>query len=104
LVDALRERHDWTLTKRRRDPLIDALLDDGVRPRWIAERIGCHVRTVRRRAAARRPTPQNRMNKRSKVDKTRFVTYASRHLVLSPPASRQGTRRSSASTRVRAPI
>jgi hypothetical protein len=74
LVSALRERHDWKLTKRQRDPLIDALLDAGVAPGWIAARIGCHVETVRRRTrartATRRPTPQNRMDKRSKRNKT----------------------------------
>lgn len=72
LVDALRDAHPgWKLRKRDRDSLVDALLDEEVAAPKIADRLGCHVKTVRRRAQAREPTPEHRMDKRCEVDKTR---------------------------------
>jgi hypothetical protein len=72
VVDRLRETHpDWRPAKRDRDPLIDDLLAAGKSRTWIAERIGCHPRTVARRAATSRPPTTDRMIKRSEVDKTR---------------------------------
>ena len=76
LVSDLRERHPkWKLGKCHRDRLVDELLSSGATAARIADRLGCHPRTVARRAGADAATSQvgvtDRINKRSKPDKTR---------------------------------
>lgn len=51
LAGELHHRHGFKLAKAQRDPLIDALLEEGMTPTEIANRIGCNPRTVARRLA-----------------------------------------------------
>jgi len=69
VVAVLVERHGYKLPKARRDALIDELLDTGMKPVTIAGLLGCHRRTVARRAD-RQVGAASRMNKRSECDKT----------------------------------
>lgn len=69
LVSVLADRHGYKLPKARRDPLIDDLLAEGVQPVRIAELLGCHWRTVARRAD-RQVGVTDRLNKRCRRDKT----------------------------------
>ena len=69
LAGELHHRHGFKLTKAQRDPLIDALLDAGMTPTKIANRIGCNPRTVARRQAAQVGVTEG-LDKRSERDKT----------------------------------
>ncbi|KAA0275393.1 MAG: hypothetical protein EDQ89_00225 [Acidobacteria bacterium] len=69
LVAVLREHHGFKLRKVDRDALIDELLDLDLAPTKIAMIIGCHWRTVTRRAAPQVGVTEG-LDKRCQRDKT----------------------------------
>jgi hypothetical protein len=69
LVSVSVERHGYRLPKARRDPLIDALLEDGLGPQRISDLLGCAPRTVARRQPAQVGSA-NGLDKRPERDKT----------------------------------
>ena len=89
LASVLGERHGYRLPKSMRDPLIDRLLEAGVKAQRISDLTGCHPRTVARRQAAQVGST-NGMDKRCRPDKTaaRGVRVENRQSVAYGPPIR----------------